>query len=42
MQGGQKTYVNGRIFVEDIESLFLPYIAKVRSEMEIEQKEAAL
>jgi hypothetical protein len=33
---------NGKIFAKDITSVFVPDMAKVRSEREIEQKEAAL
>lgn len=41
MQGSQKVDVNGKIFAEYIKSLFLRYVARVRSEREIEQEEAA-
>jgi hypothetical protein len=38
----QKAYVNGKIFGKYNKSIFLPYLAKVRSEREIKQEEAAL
>jgi hypothetical protein len=38
----QKAHVNGKIFAEYVKSEFLPYVAKPRSEREIEQAEVVL
>jgi hypothetical protein len=42
MQRSQKAYSNGKIFAEYIKLVFLPYIAKIRGETEIEQEEIVL
>jgi hypothetical protein len=38
----QKPYVNGKTFANYIKTVFIPYVAKVRRERDIEQEEAAL
>jgi hypothetical protein len=42
IQQSQKAYVNAKIFAKFLKSLFLPSVAKSRSEREIDAGEAAL
>jgi hypothetical protein len=42
MQGSQNACLNGKIFSDEIKSVFLRSVTKVRSEMGIEQEEATL
>jgi hypothetical protein len=42
MEGNQKAFMNGKTFAEDMKSVFLSYVAQIRSKRRIEQEEAAL
>jgi hypothetical protein len=42
MEANQKASMKGKTFVEDMKSVFLSYIAQIRSKRGIEQEEAEL